>query len=82
MGRGGRVAVTGSEIAVAATPRATPYFIDQSEFLSAAQRVLQALQTWLRTARSVADKSDRRNFPSFANIGGVSATFRGGNGWQ
>lgn len=42
-GRGGRVAVTGSGIAVAATPRATPCFIDRAEILAAMQRDLQAL---------------------------------------
>ena len=81
-GRGGRVAVTGSEIAVAATPRATPCFIDRVEILAATQRDLQALQTRPPITRRVADKPYRRNFRSFANIGGVSATFRGGNGWQ
>jgi hypothetical protein len=74
--------VTGSEIAVAATPRATPCFIDRTEILAAMQRDLQALQTRPPIIRRVADKPDRRNFPSFANIGGVLATFRGGNGWQ
>lgn len=81
-GRGGGVAVTGSQIAVAATPRATPCFIDRAEILAAAQRDLQDLQTRPPTTRRVVDRPDRRNFRSFANIGGVSATFRGGNGWQ
>ncbi|MBU9700019.1 hypothetical protein GU927_019430 [Rhodobacteraceae bacterium HSP-20] len=76
------MAVTGSQIAVAATPRATPYFIDRSEILAAVQRDLQVLQTWLPTILHALYKPDRWNFPSFANIGGVSATFRGGNGWQ
>ena len=43
--RGGRVAVTGSEIAVSAIPRATPCFIDRAEILAAMRRVLQVLQT-------------------------------------
>jgi hypothetical protein len=81
-GRGGRVAVTGSEIAVAATPRATPYFIDRAEILAAMRRDLQDLQTRRPTTRDAAEKPDRRNFRSFAKIGGVSATFRGGSGWQ
>lgn len=76
------MAVTGSEIAVAATPRATPYFIDRAEILAAMRRDLQALQTRPPLTRRVVDKPDRRNFLSFANIGGVSTTFRGGKGWQ
>lgn len=76
------MAVTGSEIAVAATPRATPCFIDRVEIFAASQRDLQALQTRRPTTRDVADKPDRRNFRLFVNIGQISATFRGGNGWQ
>jgi hypothetical protein len=76
------MAVTGSEIAVPAAARATPYFIDQAEILAAMRDGLQALQTRPPTTRGVADKPDLRNLPSLANIGGVSATFRGGNGWQ
>ncbi len=73
------MAVTGSEIAFPATPRATPCFIDRAEILAAARRDLQASQTWLPTTRSVAGKPDRPHFPSLDNIGGVSTTFRG---WQ
>jgi hypothetical protein len=63
------VAVTGSQIAVAATPRATPYFIDRTEILAAAQRDLLVLQTWLPTILHAPYKLDRWNFRSFANIG-------------
>ena len=81
-GRGGSVAVTGSEIGVAATPRATPCFIDLAEIFAALQRGLRALQTRPPITSFVVEKPDRQNLPSFANIGGVSATFRGGKGWQ
>ena len=76
------MAVTGSEIVVAATHRATPCSIDRIEIRAAMQRDLQALQTRPPTTRDVADKPDRRNFRLFVNIGRISATFRGGKGWQ
>lgn len=61
------MAVTGSEIPVAATPRATPCFIDRAEILAASQHDLRALQIRPLVSHRVVGKPNRRNLRSFAN---------------
>jgi len=77
-GRGGRVAVTGSEIVGAATP----CFIEFSEIHAAAQQDLQALQTRVPSAQRTAGAPKLPDLPQLHDIRRVPATVRGGNGWQ
>ena len=76
------MAVTGSEIVGAATPRATPYFIEIEEIHAAMRQNLQVLQIRCPSAQRAADKPKCPDVPELSNIRSVSVTFRGGNGWQ
>ena len=81
-GRGGRVAVTGSEIGVYATPRATPCFIGYALNCAAVQRNLQSLQTSAPGSQRVQEERDHQGLPKLSDIRALWTTFRGGNGWQ